>query len=216
MSSSVPPLAASSDLPSFLFGAEGLRELGRLLESSGVADQVTSTATGLSNSARKAVRARLADALAPLLDVDLASIVVRGWASATKLRSAGDLTRNDPTRSEFVELAKHTISTSRKPRADLVIAEKVVAHLELELSISLEVECATATVAHGRLLALTAGRCEAAVTLSVGGKQVATRKAPVDLQFEVSLKDGVPIVPGEKPLLVQLPEQDHARADSVS
>lgn len=54
--------------------------------------QHTDVATGLSKSARRAMHRRLADAVTPLLDVDLSAVAVKSWSTARKVRAASEAT----------------------------------------------------------------------------------------------------------------------------
>jgi hypothetical protein len=155
----------------------------------------------VTESARAALGAEVMRTVDALLDLDLGGLVVAGWKKHAALAAAAERTRTAPGTSAVVSLAEHTVSSAHKPHVDLLVREKRVARVHVELSVEVTVRGLAATVRDGRLVSLTGGAGEISARLAVEDRELAHRKARADLPLVVRLGDGVPLGRARKPQL---------------
>jgi hypothetical protein len=150
-------------------------------------------------SARPLVERDLPAAVSSLLGPDLGLVLVSAWRQHRALVAAARRTQADPRAAEFVPLADHGITTAHHPSVEIVVNEATVGSVQLELSLSLDIEGLAATVRSGRLVALQGGRCTVSVALAVEGHEVASRqRVLVDPVLAVSFGSGIALLPEER------------------
>lgn len=197
-----PATAADQPLSvrSFLVGddAERFTVAARAVSELGVGRIAVRAAREMAESTRAALGAEVMRTVDGLLDLDLGALVVAGWKKHAALTAAAEQTRIAPGTSAVVSLAEHTVSSTHKPYVDLLVREKRVARVQVELSVEVTVRGLAATVRGGRLVSLTGGGGEISARLVVEDRELAHRKARADLPLVVRLGDGIPLGRGHE------------------
>lgn len=161
----------------------------------GVSDRLSGPLRGVSAAGRSAVEREISAAFDRILDVDLGGILVGGWRTYRSLLEAARATRDDPLRTETVALATHEITVAHHPCIEIVVNEAVLARVQCDLGIALEVSGVIAVVSRAHLVALQGGGVTAAVTLGCEGHQIASvRVAELDPALMVSLGGGIALL----------------------
>jgi hypothetical protein len=179
----------------FLAGAGGdsLAELAGTLAEQGGGRVAARVLRQASDSVRSAVGAEVMRSVDGLLDLDLGALLLAGWRKHRALTAAARESRAAPGTAVVRELAVHTVTSTHRPRVDLLVREKRVASVHLELSVRFTVRGLVATVRDGKLVALTGGDTEISADLSVEDRQLASRTRRVDLPLAVRLGNGIPL-----------------------
>jgi hypothetical protein len=135
---------------------------------------------GIAGAGLQLVTGQLSAQLGALVNVDLGGILVDGWRRRAELAAAAEMTSRSPRATAEVPLVDHRILTSQQPSIDVVVNGTPVATLTFDLGIMIDVEGVSATVRHGRLVALRGGRCTAGLGLGFAGHEIAARKTLLD------------------------------------
>jgi len=183
---SVRSFLVGDDVDRFTVAARAVSELG-------VGRIAVRAAREVADSTRAALGAEVMRTIDGLLDLDLGALVVAGWKKHAALTAAAEQTRAVPGTSAVVTLAEHTVSSTHKPHVDLLVREKRVARVHVELSVQITVRGLAATIRGGRLVSLTGGQGEISARLAVEDRELAHRTARADLPLVVRLGDGIPL-----------------------
>jgi hypothetical protein len=180
---------------SFLVGndADRFAVAARAVSELGIGRITVRAARGLTESTRAALGTEVTRTVDALLELDLGALVVAGWKKHAALTTAAEQTRTTPETSAVVSLAEHTVSSTHKPYVDLLVREKRVARVHVELSVQVTVQGLAATVRGGRLVSLTGGNSEISARLAVEDRELAHRTARADLPLMVRLGNGIPL-----------------------
>ena len=164
-----------------------------------VVEGLTPALSAVSAGGRTVVERELASALAGLLDLDLAETLLSGWRKHRALVEAAAATRADPAASEVVQLATHRVTAAHRPYVEVVVNGATIATVGFELSLTLDVDVAVATVRRARLVAVHGGRLTVTVAVTAAGRELVARVVTLDPALTVSLGDGVALLPDEAP-----------------
>jgi hypothetical protein len=183
---SIPaPLTVRSLL--FDEAADGADLLARAIDE----DTMAAALPQLSRAGRAAAGAELTDLAKGLLELDLGSLALAGWAKHRDLLAAATRTVEHPGSTELVELITHRITSVHRPSVDLLVDGVRVAVVRLELEVELLVRALVATVRLGHLIGLRSGSFDVTVTLAMGGRQVAGHRTSLASPLFVPLGDGI-------------------------
>ena len=160
--------------------------------SSSLNDEVRGALDALPNVAREAALRQVASRAAGLLSAGLPELIVGGWRKHKDLTEAARRTLGMPGSTEVLDLASHRITASQEPYVTVLLDGQQVATIHFGLSFAADIGTLVATVEAGRLVALSAGRCEITVTLLIEGIGVATRGAHLEAARLLSLRGGIP------------------------
>ena len=178
----------------FLLGDEGAAQLrARLAASKGVQDALGGRP---GRAIARMLDEQVADMAAGFLDVDLGGVALRGWALHERLRKAAFETAAAPGSMCIVDLANHTVSSTWRPRIELVVGGAARAHVAFELTVAFEVSGLAGVVEEGLLVRLGGGTCLVSVRFGVAGQTLAERSARFDPGLAIPLGRGVPLIQG--------------------
>ena len=163
--------------------------------SGSLSDEVRGALDGIPHAIREAAVRQVATSAAGLLSVGLPEMIVAGWRKHKDLTGAARRTLGMPGSTELVDLASHRITASQEPYVTVLLDGQQVARVCFGLSFTADIGTLLATVEAGRLVALSAGRCEITVTLQIEGIDVATRSAHLEPARLLSLRDGIRLLP---------------------
>lgn len=130
-----------------------------------------------------------------VVDSDVVALMGAAWRKHTKLVEAARRTSASPGAEEQVVLATHRMSSIQEPQVDVLVDGALLGTLDLRVSVSFDVEGLVAVVRDGRLIGLRAGSSTAEAALAIEGIEIARRDMEFDLTSEISLANGIPLVP---------------------
>ncbi len=124
------------------------------------------------------------------LDLDIATVLVRGWRKHQELVAAAAVTSKDDS-TVVVPLGARDLRLVRHPRVDVQLGTLTLPAVRFELAVDVAVLGVAGVVSGGRLIALTGGRCTVTVALSAGGRLLANGTRTVDPHLSVPLGTGI-------------------------
>jgi hypothetical protein len=189
----------------FLFddgsGVDTAATIGRAIHERGLASASFRGVRRLSRSALETVDHEIGTITDGLLDLDLGDILVSGWCKYSALVQSARRTLSAPTSEEVVVLATHRVTSTHRPRVDLLIDGTRLNSFEFELHIDVEVTGLSAVVRSGDLVALRGGACQVSGTLSLEGVKLAARRQNLDAGLLIPLRCNIPLVEKMTPLI---------------
>jgi hypothetical protein len=162
--------------------------------------------------ARDVVWIELASLVRQRMATDLVSILSYGWAKSTDLVRAAHRTVASPGTSDVVTLAEHTIRYADIADVDLVIDEAVAVTMHVRVQADLHVMALAFGVEHGRVMNVRGGHADITVRLFVQDAEIAHRTVQIDLDAELSLGNGIPLLPLAAPT-TEIPNQAQSQAN---
>lgn len=139
---------------------------------------------------RAAVARELTRAVEALLDLDLGDVLVGAWRRLDALNDAARTTAQDGSTS-VVQLASHCVTYESTPSFDVLVDERRVATVQLQLQVTIAVTGLAATVRAGVLVDLPLPSCRVQCVLSVEGCEVLTEQVETRVPVAVQLGDGI-------------------------
>jgi hypothetical protein len=186
--------------------------LGRTLNDHGVAQTASRTMRHLTTGAREAVDQEVAKVATGLMSIDLGDALVAGWQRYSALKESARRTLEMPGSEEVTSLASHRVTSTYRPRVDLVYDGVRVNSFEFELTAVFDVSGVAAVMAAGRLVALRGGQCQLAVRLRLEGLQLVERQRSMAPGLLVPLRHPVVFASAAAAAAADVPEQRTAPA----
>jgi hypothetical protein len=143
---------------------------------------------------------RVVAAVDAMLDVDLAGVLLDGWATYGALAEAARRTRESASATETVPLHHQELTWASQPSVNVFVDGAQVATLAFDLTITADIAGVSAEVRAGRLVALRGGDVSVRAQLVLAGRTVAEREVPFALGVSVPLGDGFPLLPAAQPV----------------
>ncbi len=139
----------------------------------------------------------VAGAIPHLLDIEVGTILVGGWAGEGELARYTDPQRYPPGEVVLVELTSHVVTSEHNPSVELLVNDQPYGQLGLTVSVTLQVKSASLTITDGKIWQAAAGACTATGRISCDG-QVLGECPPTRAELPAPLvfAEPVPIVPG--------------------
>jgi hypothetical protein len=125
---------------------------------------------------------------AKVLDAPIADLLSAAWARYPEVQELLDARRHGGDHETMAELCEHRFEWRYEPRVEVVFNEVPIA-IPLGVGVGLAVAGGVLVVQGGRLKELRAGRVGVQVAMAVAEKEVATRKAKVELPAVLRLGD---------------------------
>lgn len=94
-----------------------------------------------------------------LLDIEIGTIIAGAWAKAMLLQQYRDSTKYPPHEEVMVTLAQHVIESSHRPSLELMINDKRVDSLPVEIRFELSIEGLALKVQNARIMEIRPGTC---------------------------------------------------------
>jgi len=123
-----------------------------------------------------------------VLDAPIADLLTAAWARYPEIQELIDARRHPGDHETMAELCEHRFEWSYAPRVEVVFNEIPIA-IPLGVGVGLTVAGGVLVVQSGRFKELRAGKVGVQVAMSVAEKEVAARKANVDLPAVLRLGD---------------------------
>ncbi len=165
--------------------------LASRLVDTGVARTIATGLRGLTTSTIATTNEEIATVIDGLLNLDLPALAIDGWRKHQALRAAARHTREARGSEEIVELATHRITSIYRPRIDLLVNEKRVLCVGLQVRITFDIRAVVGVVRAGYLVALRTGRADITAGLEVENVPLAEETRTIDLKLAVPLGTGI-------------------------
>lgn len=149
----------------------------------------------LSSRLRAIVLDEIVSVMRRVLGVAVVDLLAAGWKKYEPLAAAARRSLETPGSTEIVELLDHRITSTHRPGVDVTVDGVTVAEIRLDIEIVIELHGLTAVVTEGRLSALRTGRGEATLDVSLDGTPLPPVTRPIDLEVEIDLGEGIPLIP---------------------
>ena len=94
-----------------------------------------------------------------LLDIEVSTIIAGAWAKARLLQQYRDSTKYPPHEVIMVTMARHVIQSNHRPSLELLINDKRVDSLPIEIRFELTIEGLVLKVQHARIMEIRPGTC---------------------------------------------------------
>jgi hypothetical protein len=138
----------------------------------------------------------LADSLRQILSTPITEILAGGWNTYRSLRKYQDAKKYPPDEVILVPLKEHKISSSHKPRIEILVNDQLVGTIEFEIKLGLEIEMATLKIQGGKIREVEAGAITGTGTLTCGSATLLECKSKrIHLPRVLSFGEGLPIGP---------------------
>lgn len=183
----------------FLLGTEDdVAVLRKAISEHGVVIQCGGELARLTREGGEAADETLASVTAGLLNIDLGDVLIYGWRTHARLVKAAKATVKAPGRQEVVQLGSHQVTWTKQPTVDLLVDGIRVHTFRFQLTITFQVNVATAVVKEGKMVALKAGDGTVAGTLTLGMPggdiQLVQQEQKINLHLIVHLGSGIPLL----------------------
>jgi len=183
------PLERGLSVRSFLFGrddASGGSGLGHALAGRHVAQPVLRSSRRLSAAVLGAIDGEIGDLVEGMLDIDIGDALVHGWSTYKQLTESARRTLSTPG-SEVVVLARHQVTSTYRPKVDLLVDRRLAGSIAFEVRLEFDVTGLAAVVRSGSLVALRGGDVTLIGTLLLDEETIATQQRRFDPELMVGL-----------------------------
>jgi hypothetical protein len=182
-----PPISAAA----LLFGGDPAEAIAQRIADGDTLADARAALGGVADDLWSGTAGQVSAIAADFCALDVGSVLASVWQKHDALYDAADRTRAT-TESEIVPLGSRTVSIEQRPAIDVTVDGHTVHVIRFMLSVEVEVECVSATVARGAVVAVGGGRCEVTVTFGAAGTTLAEKRVGVDPKL--TFRIGAPIV----------------------
>ena len=138
----------------------------------------------------------LRSGLDSVLNVELSTIIAGAWLKTEMLRDYRDKSLANPAETMTVALSEHTIQSTHRPSIDILVNNKRIDGLALEIGVEMVFESLALTIQNGRVMAIRPGNCTCRGRISCKDITLLELKdTPVALPGVWSLGEGL-VIPG--------------------
>ena len=160
------------------------------LEAEGGAATLKESFAGVWSLARPGILERVDT----LLDIGLAEILARAWNTARDLHRYRDREAYPPGRTFEVDLARHKVVSTHKPRVEVWIGEQKRGEVGFTVEVEISVEGMRLHIRDGRIMKIETGGCQAKGSLHCEKFLLCQRKtSPLRLPGTLDLGEGLEI-----------------------
>jgi hypothetical protein len=108
-------------------------------------------------------------ALGKALDINLLDVVAEGWSKLKQLRDYCGRKLDDENKPFSVALAQHEVVSSHQPGIDVLLGEKVIAQIVVEVELSLTLKGIVLSVRDDHIIAVASGKFTGAGSVKYRG-----------------------------------------------
>ena len=138
----------------------------------------------------RTIAARIPD----LLRLDLGVIAVGAWKKRSELRGYTDRAKYGPEESVLVEVTRHVVTSTHKPKLDLVVNDVKFDSVPFELKLTVTLDGALLTIRDGKIEAMSPGACKVGGELKCEGYTILKRdSAPLKVPGTWTFKEPIAI-----------------------
>lgn len=92
-----------------------------------------------------------------VMTMELGNVLGKAWAGSAQVKAALAATKNKPEAVAFVPLAPHRITTTHKPRVELMMAGMKIAPLPFDVVLAMDLKGVELEISGGRIVSARAG-----------------------------------------------------------
>ena len=108
-------------------------------------------------------------AFAQALDIKLVDVVAGAWSKLKQLREYCGRKPEDPNKPFSVALAQHEVQSSHQPGIDILLGEKVIGRIVVDLELSLTLKGIVLSVRDDHIVAIASGKFAGAGAIKYRG-----------------------------------------------
>jgi hypothetical protein len=124
----------------------------------------------------------------------LSSLIGAAWSKARLLQQYRDKSRYRPNEAIMVAMAEHTIRSTHRPSIELLINNRAVESIPIEISFQMAVEGLVLKIENGRIKEIRPGTCSASGRIACRDWIIAEHETrPFVLPGVLSFGDGIEI-----------------------
>jgi hypothetical protein len=184
--------SSAADLADVLFpNGDPAAEVQRLLQQRSALEPIRAALKGVPAHLAGGATGEIGRVAAGLLHMDLVDVLASGWKKYDALAAAARATLETPGEEQVVDLVTHRISSTYRPRIDLVVDEMPAGSIDLEVDVTVVLHAVVGVVADGRLTSLRSGRTDLEAELSCEGIPITSGRREIDLTVDIDLGSGV-------------------------
>jgi hypothetical protein len=184
--------SSAADLADVLFpNGDPAAEVQRLLQQRSALEPIGAALKGVPAHLAGGATGEIGRVAAGLLHMDLVDVLASGWKKYDALAAAARATLETPGEEQVVDLVTHRISSTYRPRIDLVVDEMPAGSIDLEVDVTVVLHAVVGVVADGRLTSLRSGRADLEAELSCEGIPITSARREIDLTIDIDLGSGV-------------------------
>lgn len=147
-------------------------------------------------NARDLVNSLVATATTQLLDISLTDIMLSAWTKMSVLQEFAAGEKLNSTKTHKFQLAKHKITSNHSPKIELLVYDKKIAEVTVDITLTLVIAKANLMIKRGRILAIRIDGCQAMGKISCRGQKIFEKKSTeLDFRSSIKLGDGIEIPP---------------------
>lgn len=117
-------------------------------------------------------------ALGKALDVNLIDVVVEGWTKLKQLRDYCGQKQEDADKPFSVALAQHDVVSSHQPGIDVLLGEKVIGRIVVDVDLSLTLKGVVLTIRDDHIIAVASGKFTGAGSVKYRGATLIEKSTP--------------------------------------
>ena len=117
-------------------------------------------------------------ALGKALDINLLDVVAEGWSKLNKLRDYCGRKLEDEEKPFSVALAQHEVVSSHQPGVDVLLGEKVIARIVVDVELSLSLKGIVLSIRDDHIVAVASGKFSGAGSLKYRGATLIEKSTP--------------------------------------
>lgn len=148
---------------------------------------------GISGQVYRLLQRRFGEAVAAVLDIDLGSLALDGWAKYDEVREAARRSVLPGAPPERVRLLEHRITSTHKPTIELYVDNALLTTISLGLEVEVDVHGLDAEIEAGRLAGLRSGDLDVRARLSIEGHRIGEREHSYEVGKLLPVGDGIPL-----------------------
>jgi len=156
------------------------------------------TAAAKSSTAVQLVEEEMQAALEKILrELDVVHLALRAWQTMRDLQKYRDRNKYPPDVATVLSLADHTVKSQHRPRIEVLLGEKPLVSLTLDLEFAAVFEGLALTVQDARICRIGTGRCRAEVSLSYKKNKLwkqATQNVPLPGTIDLGKGFAIPAI----------------------
>ena len=169
MATSVPRTIADIFLP-----AEGHFDIRAELDGKVISD-LSEEIKQLPDVAWSAFSEEIQFALGKALDIDLLDVVAEGWSKLNQLRDYCGRKQDDEDKPFSVALAQHDVVSSHQPGIDVLLGEKVIGRIVVDVELSLTLKGVVLSIRNDHIIAVASGKFAGAGSVKYRGAALIER-----------------------------------------
>jgi hypothetical protein len=157
-------------------------------------DKLGVAVKGIPELTWKAVSNEVGDAYRSLFKIDMLDIFCGAWGKLKELQEYRDRDKHPPGEVALLPLAEHTISSRHEPKIDILLGEKRLFEIPIEVILKFKLKSFVLKIQDGCIHEVKSGAFAGAGIIKCGGQKLVEKKSgDLKLPGNMTLKQGFQI-----------------------